>query len=848
VQPDNSNSASIKRGDKVDRRLILVVALLIASSIAFAAAPTVNFNIVPSYANSGQTVTFDPTVTCNPDCNFFMWRFDTDNNVNYYNLKSSDLNVIDDFETGTIGANWTVVGSPKINSAVVKNGVYSVALRVNDSMTIPVTSTADMNYLVWMQSLNATDYSYFMLLDASGNIIAPMYLGTGVFKYGRGGSPGNYDTLPAVSPDANKWYGLGINYQTGSNSVGYFIYDQNGTLLDSVIGIGPWNVGPAKKLRITRTANDGNVYYDDVRTGRINSTSLSPINIDKNEIHIFNSTGLKTITLLAGNKDGNTVVSKNISISGINCYFYDENSNNQISPSSVSINGVHATLTGNNLFIETTNMPTDYNVLVADSNYGTRYFYFHDLSNANPVDINLFMLDNTRGINVPFKFFHTNKTNVLANARVKVVRKNTDANVVSIVLTDSSGRANIFLNSDANYTFNIDANNNGDSDFNYKQVILMVNIPKDEITAANVTPFHVFVDRLSATDLNNLTVATSFPAFSNTVEYYGISVNKPTGTDYTNSRYYLYRTTGDPRTDSIQPYLVADAQGGFSSSIHLVDLYNRFPQSNLIIKSTTTTSSGSTLVESRITDSTGRTLMSFILNKDYILEFDTNGPDQNYIGTATVNAQSSTYVFALNISTNDYNIAPSQYVDLNYVQSDLHSPLFDVNFCWTSTSPLGYYIWKVYDDQGTNLTAVPNGKVVLNPANSGCDGNTFNYTRPVGYGTIIVSTVEFVSPNFDINYKKLYSIYSGNETPLKTSMVNLGSNFGILGTTILAILLALSVHGATAYFATSSTNGLFLLFGAVAGGFAFMGWIDFTSFVFAAFFSLFAWIYANRGV
>lgn len=829
-------------------RLLILAALLLACGIAFGAVPSVNFSINPPVATINQPVVFDPTVTCNPDCNYFYWQFGTDGNINYIYLPGQDTNVIDGFETGTYNANWTVTsGTPAGENTVVKDGLWALKLPSASGMQIPVTKNADINYAVWIRGQTLTvGYRYLVILNSTGDGLAAMYLHNTASNgfAGDNGTWGNYTDFGPLATD-NTWYGLVIDYNSNTNKFSFFALDSLGNTIGSLINIPSANAGTPFYLGLSSSATT-DTNYDTVRNG--DGVVSFPINVDKNETHAFATAGTKNITLFAGNKDGNTTVAQQLFIGTFKLSFYDENSLLPITPGLVTVNGDMQTLNGNQLvYQDLDSTPKDLNIVVSDMNYGTRNFYFHNITDANALDLNLFMLDNTRGAFVPFQFYHPDQIHKLANARIRVVRKNTDANNVSMVLTDGTGQATIFLNPDSNYTFNVDANNLGITDFTYKQLILTIKVPKDEISLSNVTPFHFLVTRNGKSyDQNNLSINTTVPLFPNTVDYYSIFVNKPTGIDYTNGRGYLYRIFGDPRTDSLQPYLASDAQGAFSSNITVVDLYTRFPQQNLILKVSTTNGDGVITSEKRLTDTAGSALLTFLINRDYSIEVDTNGTDANVLANIQLNAKSSTYYLTINIHGIDYNIEPGQYVDINYTQVNLHNAVFDVNWCATVISGLQSISWYVYDDKGTYLQTpiVQVGPFINNPI---CDGNTFDYQRPLGYGTLIYSVVTFSYSTFDVNTLKVYAIYSGSEIPLTQSANDLGDNFGLLGMTVIAILLALIVHGAASQFAFASTNGLFLLVAGIVGIFVLLGWVDITLFGMACLFSLFNWIYVNRG-
>ncbi len=821
---------------------LLLLALVVLPSYAFAVAPTVDFSFTPTNPIFNQAITFDPEVTTDSNLQLFLWQFDVDGNTNYpgeFSTFPLTSYYDQDFNNGSPG--WLF------------NGVWSTANDyletstgdVNAQIDLPDQSLLDANYVFsWSQYIAASTNNgrTFFVSDSVSSSLANGYLiefrnveTKILLRRIDAGSLTTILDLGAIT--TGQFVDVNVIVRDGNFEV---ILDgiSSGSVIDN-------NYKDVNFLVLFNGDADAESRWDNIEF-----SIIDPIDFDKNETHTFTTVGTKTVCLTAKNVTGITTACNDLNVSGtLKMTFFDENTGLQFAPSSVTVNGVAQALDGNvlNFSLADTNNDTDFTVLASDANKTEREWFFKDLNKLDSVDLNVFLLDSNLGRTIDFKIFHPNKTLTLNNAIISLLRAG-DQNYSSIKQTSGTGNITFFVNDDANYVLDIDANSNGTSDFNYVPLILTVLVPKDESNGVAITPFRIQVSGLASADLNGLTTSTTIPLFSNTIDFYKLTISKPIGSDYTFPRQYLLRTRGNPETDTLQPYLGSDASGTFNSSFQTLDRFTRIPLAGIIIRTQGTTTDGTKETESRLTDSSGRGLFSLILNNDYNLLFFLSTVDENFIGSSFINAQSSTYFFLLDLTQFDSNLGISTGLDINYLQSFIQTDVnnnFDLN--WTLTQgdlSTTQIVWQVYDNAGltlVNRTFTDGfGSLIIR------DGNTLNYVRQ-DVNTLITSSILVTFNGADINFVKVFNVYTSNERPLQQSFEELEGILGKFATTFIALFFAILIHGFVAVRTPgSSTNGLFLLVAAVVGGFILMGWVDSFNFAFAAFFSLGAWLFVDR--
>jgi len=837
------------------RLIVLALALLILVGSAMGAAPTVDFNWVGTGNYAGETTlrlnvdfNFQPQISTTSDLNILYWDFG-DYNINY-NLNEPTLGgYYDNFEDGRLDFNMAW----------------------------------DVNY-----QLVGSDWN----IDPDGNLT---YTGTGSAAI---------STDFNVSPDRNTTWEFVINRIGGSTGNTFFWFmgqrpfkGYNVRLEDiegfrkillrkdstTLFECGTILKGNSIALRIDRNANGQfQVYKADAATGEAFSncggfldttyttsdymvlfhdndaagatTTFDDLNVTqyvnhmKGEITQVNNF-TNEICLTAGNNDGNTTTCKPVDWNGeIQISFFDENTFEAITPDTVEVNGIEQTLTSNVLTFPLAGYSdSNFEVVARKDGMTERSWYFVNLGPHSLVDINAFLLDTNKGKEIEFKMFDPDQTTILNNAIVSMMRS--DTNFASIKEVETDGTVRFFVNDDANYTLDIDINKDGISDYNYTPVVLSILVPLDEQDGTTITPFRAITSGIGSTDLNNQSSTATQLIFPNTVDFYQVRISQSSGTGYSFSRTYLVRVRGNPGTHELQSYLASDDDDTFNSSLQTVELISQIPMPNILITATTSTANGVQTVESRRTDSTGKTLFAFILNKDYTLTFDQNSLPTTRVGSVFINAQSSTYRFGLNLISSDFNLQSSGGVDINYGQVILHNERFDINFNLRSIQfPIQSYIWKVYTNDGNTL--YDSGVVGVNNFTATA-GQTIEYSR-LDYNTLITSqvvvTLDRGATTFDVNLHRTFSLLSGTEINVFESMSSLRRFFGDFGSTLMAVVLGLVAIGFISNNQMAiSSNGMYVMFLGIVGVFVFFDMVSVFNFAFAAFFGTMAWIYANRG-
>lgn len=463
-----------------------------------------------------------------------------------------------------------------------------------------------------------------------------------------------------------------------------------------------------------------------------------------------------------------------------------------------------------------------------DSNYGKRYF---DL-NYQGYGLNyshLVLLKDVNGSNLNFKFYDEAGTNVLNGPIITVYRGYpggvSDWNIAEVRMANSAGETSFFLHSDTNYVFRVQ---NGSSVLDYLMVAVQVQLPKNESSLATISPFDLTVSGIGLrTFLANGSAPTRY-AFPNAITLYQFDVNA--GLDYYNRKYFL-NFKGNPKTYSLQPYLVARADS--IQSVFVVR--NSYSASGLpgikIFSTKDIPTQGTVTVEQVETDSAGEAVLSFITNDTYYLYFYRDGE--------------MVYNIELRPTATSYQV----YLDLEKIV--VPEPVWsvvDVNFM-----PRGGIIW-----------IMPDGNIDLNQTIH-VTGGTLSNTRVVvtnsgnkPAGTVLYdknfdanSSTQFFQQEFDVDvnlsrlspikvtvyvtlsdgnvrtFSVAYSISGSTETggqlflALTTTMKDV---FGSGGMMIISFLIILFVVGST-FGLGVDMGGSGILAVIVAAALAYLGWI-----------------------
>ena len=321
--------------------------------------------------------------------------------------------------------------------------------------------------------------------------------------------------------------------------------------------------------------------------------------------------------------------------------FWDENDLQPLQPS-VVFDGNNYTPDANGvLVIPLVGMATKrYEMVAWDGNaYPERHFLF-DLNQYSDENYVINLLSTKSGLNISFKFYDTDESTVLSNAFVRVHKKITVPRWVGMAVTNDDGEATFFLNqSEPNYYFEI-TKSNGET-LQFRRALVTVQVPKDEITLASVTPFDIVVSVLKNTVLQDKTTPQEVYVFSNTVSYYQFLIDA----DGYLSRKYHVQLKGDENSLVLTPYLVDDSNGA-SMTLKTVNYVTnkRIPGVEVKIYRNFE-NAGKVLVEQVVTDAKGEALVSGLPNYSYEYEVYYNG---KLVDVQDITVTSTTIVISFN--------------------------------------------------------------------------------------------------------------------------------------------------------------------------------------------------------
>jgi len=317
-----------------------------------------------------------------------------------------------------------------------------------------------------------------------------------------------------------------------------------------------------------------------------------------------------------------------------------------------------------------------------DNNYGTRHFEF-DINATATIDINASMVGDVNGIDINFEFYDTDAETVLTDTLIYAY--NTDENFAGIRYTNSSGRTDFFLQPDMNYYFV--AVKSGGGTVRYDPVLVTVQIPKDEDTLANITPFDVDISRLASRKFDNETAVVQTSIFSNTLRHYVFDFNA-TSDYYT--RIYEVRVRGNPTTHSLQAYLTKIAHSG-DFIFNVVDSTTLQPLSDIrIVVERTIPGEGTVEVDSITTDDTGKATISLLLGVEYETYFYYN---EELVHSATIRPTAASLYYQVSLDISELVIVPVVlgWLDVNVSPTTTYMPVnsdgsADINLSITLTN------------------------------------------------------------------------------------------------------------------------------------------------------------------
>ncbi len=377
-----------------------------------------------------------------------------------------------------------------------------------------------------------------------------------------------------------------------------------------------------------------------------------------------------SLIITGEHSDGNTLSSQQnqtISITAgyIRFHVRDENTFMPLQPT-ITVNGDAKSADANgyvNIDLNNT-INQDYTILISDANRTQRTWLYQDLNQFYTLaDVNLLLLETTKGLSIEFLFYEPDETTLLSNAIIEFVRNDVNAGISSRILTNSNGEATIFLNSDSDYNLSIIASD--DDTFNYYSTTVSVLSPKKESDGTLIEPvsFDVMVGGLAQQTYLAQAGTLTFSIFANTTSYYSVTVDVNETLYF--ERKYDVRTFGNPLTYSLQPYM-ADATDGTSIKLITRSKVDLSKIANVRIKIFKFISgAGKVLIEDVTTDAKGEAYTSGIINDDYSYEVW-------YLGNLVTNFEITVTSTEIYITFNPDTVTPlpgDTYVNITFSPS-----------------------------------------------------------------------------------------------------------------------------------------------------------------------------------
>ena len=523
---------------------------------------------------------------------------------------------------GTWAEGWSDGGTTAVQNTVVKNGSYALRIQTESEGNQEAIGVkhpfneivGDFNFSVWFrtdsnaQMTNGIDIRLVDTLGQQVNNIRVNSVGVGSLEFWRAKQFGVLSTTIAE----DTWYRF--EFDADGNGSVYRIFDSSNILLETAACDSNGGVIRAELVAFDDLGSAVNFYFDDITMTPAPRPTFS--------------------------------IEEESPIGRLQMHFTDENTGATITPTTVTINGASQTVTNGLLFYDFTGAIKDYTVLASMASYTQRQWFWADVNQLTDIDINVTLLQTSMGVNMDFNFSAPNQYSSLVNTVVEL--RKPDINVSSRIKTDASGELTFFLNNtDRNYFFRI-YDTNGEV-YDYNVVIAKFNVPKDDDTSTNITPYNVTVKGVGG---NIEHVAYTTPTFlymlPNTKENYELDLNA--GSAYTSStKEVSYK--GNPQTDTIQMYATATAES-VTATIYTKDAVDLSVEPGIQIDSYRFISGeGTVLIESVTTDDAGIAIMSFRDGVDYTLKvYDVAS---NFLFEKDITADTTITTYYIYIGTDD---------------------------------------------------------------------------------------------------------------------------------------------------------------------------------------------------
>ena len=803
-----------------------------------------------------------------------------------------------DFTNNPTWANYGS-GTKLVNTNVAYDGDYSVLLDASTgnyaNIRYESLTPADWDYHfgTWIYPLKSTaDRCEFSITRASDSEASwVVQFSDGVFKYYDGAV---LTTMTDSSYDVNNWYYIDI-HDTGGTTVTYSIYDEYGNLDTNFVGNVKNNYAREHLNLITRDNCDA--YYDyvssqtsfiepngitagfDYSVDKLNAEiDFVDTTVDKNvDAHVVlddwnwyvdgslestdqnwtyagvtQNTDYNIALSVCGNYDETEYCSykEEIVNSGRwyadwNIGLYDENSEGALSDVTLSVtdgtnteeftisNGAYLNYDNNlsSILGSTTEAIT---LTFTKTGYNTRT-YTQDLNKFIEADLDkdFMLLPEDIGANIDFRFFMPDRSTRVANTYITVQNWAKDNNYMERKLSDSEGDITFNLNVlDGNYYFSFD-------EYDYNSVALTVNRPKDEETAEDIPEtWDLTLSGLAAASYQDISENSQLLAiYSNTVDYYILTVSSDSNDPVYLSRKYEIQTTGNPSTETLQPYL---PESDIATAIKIVTeqdngiLITAYP--NVTVKIYKTLSGeGRSLIEQTITDSKGEAFVSLIAGDTYEFEVYANGTIIEFFGDTIqlIKVAGSQIVFTINTAVSGTSTTSVAGIKVGFV------PIGNALTLQTSgTRTITQTVYNL-DDDAISATAsyLLNGVEFATDSASGSGDLTLstdlNWEAMTNGDLNVVITVTFDGNTYV--YYKVYTIaspFGGYYDPIQGLRSGLKEDFGCdpngICSPLLAIALILSagvVIFASIKIGSLGSQATAILFGIFLTIFTYLTWV-----------------------
>lgn len=539
-------------------------------------------------------------------------------------------------------------------------------------------------------------------------------------------------------------------------------------------------------------------------------------------------------------------------VNGLTITVRDEITQTAIVGATIDFNaGTYVTDGSGQIIIPLTGVPADANTQLTvnvdvNSDYTSRDFIF-DFNITSDITFTALMLETDQGSARAFQIFQPDETTVIANSIIEF-RRNLDSfqGLSSRIKTDGSGNVTFFGQQDANYVMRtFDESTTPFTQRDYNGTLLTVKIPLDATaTATEITPFIINVGGLASQALTNLTADEPVQIYSDTVEFYTITVDDNASDVYFPTS-VLIQSKGGEATQEFQPYLVPDDATNLEATIFTINNpEGRKTLTGIRIDSITDINGTATLVEQKFSDGTGQGVFHFVKGQTYLLRFFE--PDGTPIFNATIEANDTQFFAFIDLLLLQTVPSPQGTIAVNWFPTLGNVLPVDNNInVFQILRPTNFTI----GDVNVFATYLDDSNVFFNRVFTVNSSNDFNlsYGIPVDGLDSNFSIKVFVQV-FDSNSIQIGQTFSNTYTFSDAFNVGIFDDareiLGIFLVTLLSIgIVVLMIGEISVRTVGENKNGIGILAIVLTGVFVLVGWVAFADWIAAAFLGLGAYMF-----